>query len=195
MPEPWDRQQDENERAFAAFVAYRDLGAERTVPDAYRQAKRKPDAKQADGTWNKWAKQYRWRERALAWDRHLSGKAAIGAARVAEAEGEKWAERRRVALDHAFEAAERMLLRAFELSAFPVERVTVKDGHTTVEPIGAHELRSATASATAAYELMMSVIDRAMPPEEILPDGFNPATETDPVRLRAFLESGGRRVG
>ncbi|MEW4569278.1 hypothetical protein AB1L88_15545 [Tautonia sp. JC769] len=195
MPEPWGRQDGESERAFAAFLAYRDLGAERTVCDAYRQSAGKPEAKQAPGTWNKWAKDRRWKERALAWDRHLLGKEAAGAGRVAEQDGEKWAGRRKVALDHAFEAAERLLLRAYELSAFPVERVTNDGGKVTVEPIGAHELRAATATATAAFELMMSVIDRALPPEEILPDGFDPATETDPVRLRAFLESGGRRVG
>jgi hypothetical protein len=72
VPNPWDRLDDEPLPAYAAFMAYRDLGLGRTVTQAYRQRQRKPDARQVDGTWNKWVKQYRWHERVAAWDASLA---------------------------------------------------------------------------------------------------------------------------
>lgn len=69
----WERQPKEPEKAFAAFVTYRDAGEDRTIASAAALA----------GKWRnqayRWSKGWRWRERALAYDRHLDA-AAVKAA-------------------------------------------------------------------------------------------------------------------
>jgi hypothetical protein len=68
MLQPWEQQQGESSKAFAAFCVYRDLGRNRSVVEAFRQQTGKPGAKQASGRWNRWAKAWHWAERAQAWD-------------------------------------------------------------------------------------------------------------------------------
>jgi len=62
---------EEPSRAFAMFCRYRDAGPSRELRAVYRQATGKPEARQASGTWLKWARQWRWKERALAYDADL----------------------------------------------------------------------------------------------------------------------------
>ena len=62
---------EESSRAFAMFCRYRDAGPSRELRAVYRQAMGKPEASQASGTWLKWARQWRWKERALAYDVEL----------------------------------------------------------------------------------------------------------------------------
>src|SRR4051812_48001738 len=69
--QPWDQHPEESNAAYSAFLAYRDMGRNRTVVDAYRQTKCKPDASQAGGEWNAWSRDQRWQERARAWDDHM----------------------------------------------------------------------------------------------------------------------------
>jgi hypothetical protein len=68
---PWDQLPDEPGPAYAAFLAYRDLGRARTVRGAYRQAKSNPGATQASGAFSGLAKRYCWAQRAQAWDAYL----------------------------------------------------------------------------------------------------------------------------
>ncbi len=77
--EPGARLPSEPAAAFAAFVIFRDLGASRSVPKAYRHNQGNTEAKsgQASGCWNAWAREYRWRERAEEWDRHLDRQARL----------------------------------------------------------------------------------------------------------------------
>src|SRR5262249_32863170 len=62
---------DEPSRAFAMFCRYRDAGPGRELRGIYRAATGKPQAIQASGCWRKWYTQYRWKERALAYDADL----------------------------------------------------------------------------------------------------------------------------
>jgi hypothetical protein len=62
---------EEPSRAFEMFCRYRDAGPSRELRAVYRQATGKPAARQASGTWLKWARQWRWKERALAYDVEL----------------------------------------------------------------------------------------------------------------------------
>lgn len=62
---------EESDKAYAAFLVYRDMGRKRSVPSAYRTATGRIQAKQANGQWNLWADKFTWRKRAEAWDRHL----------------------------------------------------------------------------------------------------------------------------
>jgi hypothetical protein len=80
MPERplWEPMKSEGSRAYAAFELYRRLGPERTVEEAWRQYWSRPGTRRDHPSisppprvmpyFSEWAVQWRWRERALAWD-------------------------------------------------------------------------------------------------------------------------------
>jgi len=71
--EVWDRLENEPERAYRGFEAFLSLpGRERTLLEAYRQHVGNPDAMKPSDTWSRWSSQFAWRERAAAFDDHLS---------------------------------------------------------------------------------------------------------------------------
>ncbi|MGE5551503.1 MAG: hypothetical protein ACM3ZC_13405 [Bacteroidota bacterium] len=62
-PKPWEQQQGETAKAFAAFSAYRDMGAERSLSKvSHVLSKSKP-------LLQRWSSTYSWVERVEAWDR------------------------------------------------------------------------------------------------------------------------------
>lgn len=62
-PDPWERQPDEPDRAFASFVAYRDQpSGTRTVANAAKSRGR------STSTLWEMAQKWKWRERVVAWD-------------------------------------------------------------------------------------------------------------------------------
>jgi hypothetical protein len=63
--DPWERQPSESARKHGQLMMYRDLGRARTL------AKAAEKLTLAHGHVRNLAAQYRWRERAEAWDRHL----------------------------------------------------------------------------------------------------------------------------
>jgi len=75
---PWDQQLDEPAKAFAAFRVYRDMGLERSIGDTSmivfppREGARK---NKIVGQIAKWASEFRWVERAKAYDRELDRRA------------------------------------------------------------------------------------------------------------------------
>lgn len=60
---PWDRQDDEPEKAYSYFALYRDLGRTRTVAKAAAEVHKSRDYL------HKLASTWRWVQRAQAWDR------------------------------------------------------------------------------------------------------------------------------
>ena len=72
MPEtlPFERQEGESFRAFAAFVIYRELPpTERSLKRAYSEHNGKPS--KVPGFWSQWSVKHEWTERAAAYDAHL----------------------------------------------------------------------------------------------------------------------------
>jgi hypothetical protein len=79
-PRPWERQEGERAKAFAAFECYRVLGPTRSLGAAWERYCLRPggrrDREHADpdgdrgfpGYWGRWSARWRWQERALAWD-------------------------------------------------------------------------------------------------------------------------------
>ena len=63
-PKPWEQMPGESGPAYAAFVAYRDLGPSRTFKAGADQAGKH------ESLMRRWATRNRWRERAWAWDLH-----------------------------------------------------------------------------------------------------------------------------
>ena len=87
--ESWIKLSGETSLAYAAFCAFRDLGAERSIRKAVETAEK--DESKWDkryNVWRNWANAYRWRERAADYDRHLE-KLKLGELRkTIEAQGE-----------------------------------------------------------------------------------------------------------
>lgn len=82
---PWERQPGEPESAWSTFLAYRDLGEERSIAAAVASV----------GRWrnsgDRWSAAWQWRIRAEAYDRHLDAVTVKTA----------MAERRKMAARHA----------------------------------------------------------------------------------------------
>ena len=90
--QPWERQPGESDRAWAAFQAYRDMGAgNRSFNKTYQKRYSKPSHAEAPQFFRNWAREHRWFERATAWDRHLDDVNR----QAQEDEARKWRERRR----------------------------------------------------------------------------------------------------
>ena len=65
MQNPWDQQPKESSRAFASFVANRDLGLRRSCNAIARQLKLNPTSVL------ELCKRHNWQERVKAWDAHI----------------------------------------------------------------------------------------------------------------------------
>lgn len=77
MPEVknlWERQEKESSKAFQAFCIYRDLGAGRTLAAVSEKLRKSYDLIR------RWSKNFNWKERADAWDKFITEKAARQAA-------------------------------------------------------------------------------------------------------------------
>ena len=63
---PWDQLPDEPITAYRNFLVYRDIGPGRTFEKAYEV--KKGVKKRIPGSFQRQANDYRWQERATAWD-------------------------------------------------------------------------------------------------------------------------------
>jgi hypothetical protein len=124
----------ESPRAFAAFVAYRDLGPGRSAAEAYRQRAGRAGAKQASGRWNAWAAQFSWQARAAAHDAHLERMRQQAWEAEAAKEAAKWERRRQEALERGWEASQALRSKAEAMLETPLFRERVEDGVTVREP-------------------------------------------------------------
>ena len=95
MPfESWEQLPGESAGAFAAFRVFRDLGAERCIRKAVESAllrngeKDKTKHRSKYSVWRNWCSQYRWRERAADFDRHIERLKQEELRKTIEAQGE-----------------------------------------------------------------------------------------------------------
>jgi len=88
--ESWELLTGESAKAYAAFCAFRDCGAERTIRKAVESVvKDEAEQTRKNKVWRKWASQYRWRERAAAYDRYIEKLKQEELRKTIEAQGEK----------------------------------------------------------------------------------------------------------
>ena len=73
--ELWDRLENEARRAFEAFQTFLSLPADgRTIVEAYRYHVGNPHVAKPSDTWIRWSSEFAWRERAAAYDDHVTSK-------------------------------------------------------------------------------------------------------------------------
>jgi hypothetical protein len=88
--ESWEPLTKEKPNAFAAFCAYRDCGAGRTIRKAVETTEKDETLWVSKcNSWRNWSNKYRWRERAAAYDRHIEILKQTELRKTIEAQGEK----------------------------------------------------------------------------------------------------------
>lgn len=139
---PWERREDESAPAFAAFVAFRDMEpAKRSLVDAYRIAKGKPEARQGPGTWNTWRHKFTWDARSAAWDDHLVAEELEAIAAQRRRDAALWERRREKLRQDTHEISQALLRKAEDMLKYPLAQKTTttsEDGKTIttiVEPV------------------------------------------------------------
>lgn len=194
MPQPWERQDGEGEKAYAAFLVYLNIGLGRTILEAYRRHKGDPDVPRASGIFSNWARKFRWADRAASWDRNLVVRRLEGAEQASRRSGVVWAERRESEAEKALELGRRLMERAEALARFPIHRQETagEGGRTTiVEPLDASTLARASIVGVRAYAMIRAAIDHAAPPDDWREDpefrDFDPATCDDLATLERFI--------
>ena len=110
---PWERQPREGEQAYAAFLAYRDLGPRRTY-EATRKASAGPRATSSRSSGGRPCANA---QAAYAWDNHLQAERD----KVAAEEAAKWERRRLQALEEGWQLCQTLRARLAEMLAFTLE--------------------------------------------------------------------------
>ena len=88
--ESWEKLKGESFQNYSAFCVYRDMGAERSVRKAVESVEtdKRKIMKRYD-VWRGWSSQYRWKERAADYDKHLERLKQTELRKLIEALGEK----------------------------------------------------------------------------------------------------------
>ena len=110
----WERQPGEGERAYAAFLAYRDLGPMRTLEATRKSLLKRPGYLKPI---ERWSARCEWRWRAGAWDDHLQAERE----QVAAEEAAKWERRRLQALEEGWQTCQALRARLAQRLALPLE--------------------------------------------------------------------------
>jgi hypothetical protein len=88
--ESWERLPGETGKAYTAFCAFRDLGADRNIRKAVGSFE-KDEVKREKRyrVWRNWAAQFKWRERATDFDRYTEKLKQTEYRKTIEAQGEQ----------------------------------------------------------------------------------------------------------
>jgi hypothetical protein len=111
---PWERKPDEGDDAYAAFLAYRNLGAFRSLDLARRRLFWRPGDLEP---LRRWCDRWDWDYRTSAWDDHQQYERD----RVEAAFRELWEGRRREALENGWELCKALRGRLARMMAVPPE--------------------------------------------------------------------------
>lgn len=122
----WERQPNEPNELFRRFHRYLTLSGRRSLLAAYNSDRLERGRKNSTGTpqtWQNVYKEWRWEERAAAWDRYNQIQ-----------ELEEWKERRRQLRQAQWEDAHIGIAKAKEMLKLPIVRKSSSDGQTTIVP-------------------------------------------------------------
>ena len=193
---PWERQPREGEEAYAAFLAYRDLGPRRTHEATRQRLGKRPGYLKPI---ERWSALRQWRERSCAWDDHLQAERD----KVAAEEAAKWERRRLQALEDGWQTCRALRARLAQMLASPPEMPAVAPPEPAREEpeaipgaVATPEEGKAAAGrgstrwnyltvarlARLVVEQEWALLNEALPP----PGKFDPLTATD-EEIKAYL--------
>jgi hypothetical protein len=146
---PWDRESGENEEAWAAFLAYRDMGPSRTLEGV---------GKLLDKSWRlcgRWSSRWKWIARCEAWDSHLQRERD----KVAAREAAKWERRRQAELERVWDVSDLAEAKLRQMLAFPLATTrTRRDGKTVIVRPVRWAMRDAIAGLKLIAEMKAAVL-------------------------------------
>lgn len=122
----WERRPDESPEAYSAFLAFRD-DPDRSILHTYRRAKKKPNARQTGGCWNKWAKHFEWDVRRYAYERHLERVELKAREKAIQESQRKWQTRQEQIREDAYTIGESLKTKLKQMLALPVIETTKKE--------------------------------------------------------------------
>jgi hypothetical protein len=180
---PWIRRSGESSPAYEAFLAYRDLGRDRSIDRAALALKgglSPGDGRPSSGRLRGWSSRWRWVERARAWDAFLQAERD----KVAIREARKWESRRLAALEANWGLSLELREKLKKMLEFPISKQTTKDGKTIIEP-ARWSYQTIVSLAKAAAEIGAAVL---------LAVGSDPDALTE-AEARAVVGVGGLAAG
>ena len=194
---PWESQPRESDEAYAAFLAYRDLGRSRTHEATRKHLGKRPGYLKP---LERWSALRQWRERAGAWDAHLQAERD----KIAAEEAAKWERRRLQALEEGWQLCRSLRVKLAEMLDLPLEAspavaASEPAGETpvaAVDPVATPDETKATAErgpsrwncltvarlSKLVVELEWAILNEALPP----PGKIDPLTATD-EEIKAYL--------
>lgn len=131
----WDQQPPESSVAYSAFLVYVNLGVGRTVIDAYRIYRNKPQAENVDGSFNKWKNRFQWLPRAIAYDQWYRTRNLLQQEEVILNSMAIRQEQSAGLRDRMFNMADSLIEKAEKMLAFPLEEISraeMDGGKTTI---------------------------------------------------------------
>jgi hypothetical protein len=151
--QPWEQQPGEPDRWYARFREYLNLGAGRSVSEVANANRERVGAKRRDslaGAWSKMLKQWKWYERAKAYDLHN-----------AEQEAERIRAKEQELNDKAYALTEQIIMKVEQMLNFPLQTMTREEkdvngrlvAQTTIFP-SRWVMRDAAAMLKTAVDLM-----------------------------------------
>ena len=159
-----DRLPDEGSRPFEAFLAYRDLGPNRSL-DAV--AKRLSKSLAIVG---RWSSDYSWQARVRAFENHLERVRCEARCRAtaqeAVADARLWERRKRASLEKFYEASERLRKVGTRMLGVAVTRLVEVDGLSELEAVGNWRTVDASRLLKVACEIQSVVLEAATRPFE-----------------------------
>lgn len=111
MAEPWERQEKESDKAFEAFVKYRDMGLDRSTTKVAKELAK------SEQLIRRWSATYDWVKRAAAWDNEVDKD-------VQKAQRQEITEMRK---RHATLASAMLVKAAKALQAIPEDEIKASD--------------------------------------------------------------------
>jgi hypothetical protein len=108
QPKPWERQNDESQKAFEAFKQYAEMGAKRSV----RQLGVEQGRGSNPSVLQRWSMAHQWVARAAEFDRHIAALALQAEEKAIEGRAGRWAELAEQLRMQEWEIAQRLIEKA-----------------------------------------------------------------------------------
>jgi len=124
----WDKQPRESARAYEAARLYFEMRADRSHAAVAQKLRKNKSLIE------RWSSKWRWIDRALAFDAHLSAQERNACETAARKDAEKWQRRQEEERERKFDRGLRIGTKVDRMLQFPLATTTRSDGETKVHP-------------------------------------------------------------